>query len=64
MNLERIQLLVELKISCFFLLWNEPRGVLGEILNIIESVSGGFPAYFSSIASIRSCFKMYDFDKK
>ena len=23
-----------------------PRGVLGEILNLIESVSGGFPSYF------------------
>ena len=22
-----------------------PRGVLGEILNLIESVSGGFPSY-------------------
>ena len=25
-----------------------PRGVLGEILNLIESVSGGFPSYFCS----------------
>ena len=25
-----------------------PRGVLGEILNLIESVSGGFPSYFSN----------------
>ena len=23
-----------------------PRGVLDEILNLIESVSGGFPSYF------------------
>ena len=23
-----------------------PRGVLGEILNLIESVSEGFPSYF------------------
>ena len=23
-----------------------PRGILGEILNLIESVSGGFPSYF------------------
>ena len=25
-----------------------PRGVLDEILNLIESVSEGFPSYFSS----------------
>ena len=28
-----------------------PRGVLGEILNLIESVSGGFPSYFFSLKS-------------
>ena len=30
-----------------------PRGVLDEILNLIESVSEGFPSYFSNI-SVRS----------
>ena len=27
-----------------------PRGVLDEILNLIESVSGGFPSYFFYIS--------------
>ena len=31
---------------CLFVLFFFPRGVLGEILNLIESVSGGFPSYF------------------
>ena len=29
-----------------FVLFFFPRGVLGEILNLIESVSEGFPSYF------------------
>ena len=31
-----------------FVLFFFPRGVLDEILNLIESVSEGFPSYFSS----------------
>ena len=30
----------------FFVLFFFPRGVLDEILNLIESVSEGFPSYF------------------
>ena len=30
----------------FFVLFFFPRGVLAEILNLIESVSEGFPSYF------------------
>ena len=36
----------------FFVLFFFPRGVLGEILNLIESVSGGFPSYFFKISAI------------
>ena len=45
-----------------FVLFFFPRGVLGEILNLIESVSGGFPSYFyrkertSVIISISTSF--------
>ena len=31
---------------CLFVLFFFPRGVLDEILNLIESVSEGFPSYF------------------
>ena len=34
-----------------FVLFFFPRGVLGEILNLIESVSEGFPSYFCISAS-------------
>ena len=34
-------------LCCFFF----PRGVLGGILNLIESVSGGFPSYFCNEVS-------------
>ena len=30
-----------------FVLFFFPRGVLGEIFNLIGSVSGGYPSYFS-----------------
>ena len=40
----------------FFVLFYFPRGVLDEILNLIESVSGGFPSYFSSAGA------SYNFD--
>ena len=42
---------VHLAVACgvcdgfFFVLSFFPRGVLGEILNLIESVSEGFPSY-------------------
>ena len=35
---------------CIFVLFFFPRGVLDEILNLIESVSEGFPSYFYSRA--------------
>ena len=31
---------------CLFVLFLFPRGVLDEILNLIESVSEGFPSFF------------------
>ena len=42
---------VHLAVACnvygvFFVLFFFPRGVLDEILNLIESVSEGFPSYF------------------
>ena len=40
-----------------------PRDVLDEIWDLIGSISEGFHTYFCSSASIRSCFKMYDFDE-
>ena len=38
------------------LTWLSPRGVLDEILNLIESVSEGFPSY-SYYSSIRDKFR-------
>ena len=32
-----------------------PRGVLGEILNLIESVSEGFPSYSYMYLDVGSC---------
>ena len=50
----------------FFLLSFFPRGVLGEILNLIESVSEGFPSYsaffFNPITNAWSAY--YDFARK
>ena len=40
-----------------------PRGVLDEILNLIESVSEGFPSYFWSDACPETC-KAADSDSK
>ena len=37
-----------------------PRGVLDEILNLIESVSEGFPSYFCSVLSARVKFCRFD----
>ena len=41
----------------FFVLSFFPRGVLDEILNLIESVSEGFPSYSFLTALIDLCFK-------
>ena len=35
-----------MSMMCLFVLFFFPRGVLDEILNLIESVSEGFPSYF------------------
>ena len=35
-----------MSMMCLFVLSFFPRGVLDEILNLIESVSEGFPSYF------------------
>ena len=35
-----------IRLTGLFVLFFFPRGVLGEILNLIESVSEGFPSYF------------------
>ena len=46
------EIAVHLAVACdvydgvFFVLFFFPRGVLDEILNLIESVSEGFPSYF------------------
>ena len=37
-----------------------PRGVLYEILNLIESVSEGFPSYFSMAPSTLNSIGMYN----
>ena len=34
---------------CLFVQFFFPRGVLDEILNLIESVSEGFPSYFCKV---------------
>ena len=35
-----------------------PRGVLGEILNLIGSVSGGFPSYFCTLLALFAAFSL------
>ena len=36
-----------------------PRGVLDEILNLIESVSEGFPSYSSKVLSVICLFPVF-----
>ena len=48
----------------FFVLFFFPRGVLDEILNLIESVSEGFPSYYfigivSGLNIFFSVFKIF-----
>ena len=40
-----------------------PRGVLDEILNLIESVSEGFPSYSWLYIKLDSCTTIYLFAK-
>ena len=42
---------MEMKVRCLFVLSFFPRDVLDEILNLIESVSEGFPSYSYSYIS-------------
>ena len=50
------EIAVRLAVACgvydgvFFVLFFFPRGVLGEIVNLIELVSGGFPSSFCQIS--------------
>ena len=39
-----------------------PRGVLDEILNLIESVSEDFPSYSSTVTTKVNAFKTYFFE--
>ena len=42
-----------------FVLFFFPRGVLDEILNLIESVSEGFPSYFYQIKHLQKLLFCY-----